>query len=320
MKVSPAETVVEYNYEYDTAKHTSILIPGNCTANSKDDQIDSILIVGEDANELSAVVGFKVPHTGWYTRTYGVLVECWHHTKESLEAIGTWDSTPVFSETKAADLTGGYDEHTHSFSFTPQRLTQKYHFIRCGIIDKNDADCQFDTGSHCATASAGDHGSSAHHFDNADVNFTVTPVTASACTVTAYEHWSPNMTEDLAKALVGDDAAALWDGDFKTGDNEVFYGTNKWPLHKTANKMSSLKITGSDCRVRAYADPACTDVSNWSKEIKWNTNGASILGSSVTSSDFLGIVVHENSWNTQEIEFGNDWAQCLEVCRGACPS
>merc|ERR1719163_317311 len=99
----------------------------------------------------------------------GVLVQCWHKTQED----NRWDSTPLISLNHGgigySYGHGNGPSYSHSFSFTPQRLNQRTHFVRCGIIDKSSSYDSFDSGTTCASRSAGNSGG--HHYDNAEIRF-----------------------------------------------------------------------------------------------------------------------------------------------------
>jgi hypothetical protein len=158
------------SFEYSNAKHTTTTID-SCKANSIDDQIEYVKLDSHTATTLTGTVGYKPLHSGSWTMSSGVSVQCWHYTAGD----ETWDSSPILSnQDSGIGYSYGYGKgpsRTHSFTFTPARLDQKTHYVRCGIIDRASSTCKFDTGNHCASNTAGS--STAHHYDNADVQFTV---------------------------------------------------------------------------------------------------------------------------------------------------
>jgi len=158
------------SFEYSNAKHTTTTID-SCKANSVDDQIEYVKLDSHTATTLTGTVGYKPLHSGSWTMSSGVSVQCWHYTAGDK----TWDSSPILSKQDSGiGYSYGYGKgpsRTHSFTFTPARLDQKTHYVRCGIIDRASSTCKFDTGNHCASNTAGS--STAHHYDNADVQFTV---------------------------------------------------------------------------------------------------------------------------------------------------
>merc|ERR1719424_1006789 len=156
-------------FDYSSAKHTSILIGDGCRANTVNDQIEYVKLNSHTSKTISGTVGYKPLHSGGWTMSSGVSVQCWHY------AGGKWDSSPILSKQDAGiGYSYGYGKgpsRTHSFTFSP-RAAAGDHFVRCGIIDRSSKTCKFDAGNHCASRYAGK--SSGHHYDNADVKFTST--------------------------------------------------------------------------------------------------------------------------------------------------
>jgi len=159
-------------FVYSTAQHTSILLSDGCSANTVDDQIEYVKLDSDSGGALTATVGYKPLHSGSWTMSNGVAIQCWHY------AAGSWDTSPIFSKQDAGighgHGAGNGPSQTHSFTFTP-RAGAGDHFVRCGIVDRystNDETAEFNAGTHCATPNSGSYGSS-HHFDNADVSFTM---------------------------------------------------------------------------------------------------------------------------------------------------
>jgi hypothetical protein len=139
-------------------------------ANTVDDQIEYVKLDSHTSTTVSGTVGYKPLHSGSWTMSSGVSVQCWHYTSGDSK----WDSSPILSkQDKGIGYSYGYGKgpsRSHAFTFTPQRTSQKNHYVRCGIIDRSSSSCHFDAGNHCASRYAGK--SSAHHYDNADVKFT----------------------------------------------------------------------------------------------------------------------------------------------------
>jgi hypothetical protein len=156
-------------FVYSTAQHTSILLSDGCSANTVDDQIEYVKLDSDSGGALTATVGYKPLHSGSWTMSNGVSIQCWHY------AAGSWDTSPILDQ-QDGGIGNGYGNgngpsRTHTFTFTP-RAGAGDHFVRCGIIDRSSSSCHFDAGTHCATSNSGSYGSS-HHFDNADVSFTM---------------------------------------------------------------------------------------------------------------------------------------------------
>jgi len=151
----------------DGKKHTTTLIKDGCQYNSRDDQVEFITFTGYTSTTVSGIVGYKPVHSGGWTMSNGVSLQCWHFA-------GTWDAKPILDKQDSGIGYGyGYGRgpsRTHTFTYTIQRTDIAEHFIRCGIIDRSSSYCKFDDTTHCATSSAG--GSNGHHFDNADAPFT----------------------------------------------------------------------------------------------------------------------------------------------------
>jgi hypothetical protein len=163
-------TLDEPALSFNTAKGSSILVHDGCTANTDDDQVEYVQLISSTGTTLTGVTGYKPVHSGSWTMDNGVSIQCWHYTAEDSK----WDSTPILDKQDAgigySYGTGKGPSRTHSFTFTPQRLEMKTHFVRCGIVDRSSSSCKFDVGLHCATGDAGSL--TGHHFDNADVTFT----------------------------------------------------------------------------------------------------------------------------------------------------
>jgi len=145
-------------------------IPGACyTSNQFSDQIEYVQLTGVTSTTVSGTVGYKPVHSGGWTMSSGVSVQCWHYA-------GAWDSTPILDKQDAGIGYGyGYGNgpaRTHKFTYTVQNDDVEQHFIRCGIIDRASRYCKFDSNTHCATSSAGSSGG--HHYDNADAPFVMT--------------------------------------------------------------------------------------------------------------------------------------------------
>jgi hypothetical protein len=147
------------------------LIGDGCSTSAYtwEDQIEYVQLQSASGNALNVRVGYKPIHSGGYTMRSGVLVQCWHKTQED----NRWDSTPLISLNHGgigySYGHGNGPSYSHSFSFTPQRLNQRTHFVRCGIIDKSSSYDSFDSGTTCASRSAGNSGG--HHYDNAEIRF-----------------------------------------------------------------------------------------------------------------------------------------------------
>jgi len=148
-------------------RYTSIALADGCTVNDYDDQIEYITLDSTSGNTVSATVGYKPLHSGSWTMSTGVSIQCWHYANG-------WDSAPVLDRQDAGiGYSYGYGNgpaRTHAFTFTVQRSSVAQHYLRCGIIDRSSSTCKFDDNNHCATRNSGF--SSGHHYDNSDAPFT----------------------------------------------------------------------------------------------------------------------------------------------------
>jgi len=194
--------VVSASYlPYYTAndQHTTTLIPDGCMANTVDDQIEYVKLTGNSGDTITGTVGYKPLHSGGWTMSSGVSVQCWHYAD-------TWDFYPILDKQDSGIGYGyGYGNgpsRTHVFSYQVQRSSVFQHYIRCGIIDRSSSFCQFDSNTHCATSSAGS--AWGHHYDNADAPFymvddittspTASPTTYPTTYPTAYPTAYPTPT------------------------------------------------------------------------------------------------------------------------------
>jgi hypothetical protein len=242
---------------------TSSLIPGRCYANNRDDQIEYITLDSATATSVSGTVGYKPVHSGGWTMSSGVSVQCWHYA-------GAWDSKPLLDKQDSGIGYGyGYGNgpsRSHKFTYEIQNADVKQHFIRCGIIDRSSSGCKFDSNTHCAYYDSGR--SWGHHYDNADAPFTMEAASVRGnideqTTQTDREHQPTAMptafpTKDQSSAM----GSVCKFGDFSkpvgwVGAGPGKYYCNVWKCEAT-KKTFTFKKSMKKCSVEEYGTSYCS--------------------------------------------------------------
>jgi hypothetical protein len=152
--------------EYTVKKYTAtVSIPGHaaCHHNNVHDRIEYIEPTSKTSTTLSVKVGFIPQHSGAYTWMWGWELNCWQFTSGYVGKVYDHQGPP----------TRGSPFITKAFTFTPQKPENKDHWLRCGIIDLWYRKQGFKNGKFCAARDAGHSTWKDHHYDNADMPFTM---------------------------------------------------------------------------------------------------------------------------------------------------
>jgi hypothetical protein len=152
--------------KYTQKRYTvTVTIPGHATChhNNAHDRIEYIEPTGKTSTTLSVKVGFIPQHSGAYTWMWGWELNCWQFTKGYVGKVFDHKGPP----------TRGSPFLTKAFTFTPKKPENKNHWLRCGLIDLWYKRQGFKDGKFCAARDAGSSMWKDHHYDNADMPFTI---------------------------------------------------------------------------------------------------------------------------------------------------
>jgi hypothetical protein len=134
-----------------------------CHHNNAHDRIEYIEPVSHTSSTLTVKVGFIPQHSGAYTWMWGWELNCWQFTDGYVAKVYDHKGPP----------TKGSPFLTKQFTFTPQMPEHTNHWLRCGLIDLWYTKQGFKNGKFCAARDAGSSMWKDHHYDNADMPFTM---------------------------------------------------------------------------------------------------------------------------------------------------
>lgn len=194
----------------------TVLLSDGAIAVDRDDQVRNLSYSLTGTNEITVNYDWYPALTGSYTGRYGI------HTKLFFYDGANW--VEIFSNRVAASsLSGNFNTwQSESVVYTiPTSTTDGTKYLRAAIVDLANSSDSFNATRGCG--SCGTAGSSARHYDNADVSFTYTGDTTPP-EVTAVSISSSNA--DSARATAGDtiNLSLSFDEDLATAPSVTLLG------------------------------------------------------------------------------------------------